>query len=98
MPRIKWFANAWTGFSWVRNMLKGDGGIPCFWTKDNAEISDPFSKAWKLYDEKFPDRGWRITYDKFSTHDAVLSQLYDFLEMHSDEEEVHIWIQGNYRS
>lgn len=95
MPSLKWYANTWDSNSWVRNMLREDGGPPCFWTKDHAALVDPFSKAWRLYDDKFPDRGWRVTYDIYDTYEKVTSQLLNFLEMHENEEEVHIWIQGS---
>jgi hypothetical protein len=94
IPKITWYNNSWVNNSWVRNMMKADGGVPCFWTKDNTAISDPFSKSWKIYDEKFPDRGWRITYDVHDSIEKVLAQLLDFLEMHKDEKVVHVWIQG----
>jgi hypothetical protein len=94
VPRLEWYTNVWNGNSWVQNLLKEDGGIPCFWTKDKAPIADPFSKAWKLYDAKFPDRGWRITYDVHGSIHDVFSQLTDFIHMHSSEDELHIWIQG----
>uniref|UniRef100_A0A2V0RLE8 VP7 n=1 Tax=viral metagenome TaxID=1070528 RepID=A0A2V0RLE8_9ZZZZ len=94
MPKIIWFSNTWDRHSWVRNMTKEDGGYPCFWTKDHSAITDPFSKAWKLYDTKFPDRGWRITYDVHTDIDSVFTELTSFIEMHQDEEELHVWIQG----
>jgi hypothetical protein len=94
MPKLIWYTNVWTGNSWVQNLMKDDGGTPCFWTKDKAPIADPFSKAWKIYDAKFPDRGWRITYDVHDDIHKVYGQLMDFIHMHASEDELHIWIQG----
>uniref|UniRef100_A0A2V0RIY0 VP7 n=1 Tax=viral metagenome TaxID=1070528 RepID=A0A2V0RIY0_9ZZZZ len=94
LPEIIWYANSWTGNSWVQHLVKNDGGVPCFWTKDHTEISDPFSKAWRIYDAKFPMRGWRITYDVHKTKDHVFEQLLKFLEKYADEPVVHVWIQG----
>jgi hypothetical protein len=93
--KLVWFANSWDGNSWKRNIKLDNGGPPCFWTKDLSDGDDPFTLSWRLYDAKYPDRGWRVTYEKFPTYESVLEQLKSFLALHSSEPEVHIWIQGN---
>jgi hypothetical protein len=93
--KVVWFANSWEGNSWKRNIKLDNGGPPCFWTKDLTEGDDPFTIAWRAYDAAFPDRGWRVTYEKFATYEEVLEQLKLFLSLHSAEPEVHVWIQGN---
>uniref|UniRef100_A0A2V0RB52 VP7 n=1 Tax=viral metagenome TaxID=1070528 RepID=A0A2V0RB52_9ZZZZ len=95
MPKLTWFSNSWTGHSWVANMIKKDGGIPCFWTKDLSGGSDPFSKSWSIYEKRFPKRGWRVTYDVHDTVESVFGKLLSFIMYHSSEPELHIWIQGN---
>jgi hypothetical protein len=94
-PRIEWYVNSWTGNSWDKNMEKENGGAPCFWTKDFEMLDDPFSVSWNKYNTKFINRGRRVAYDKYDSYDLVLTELLIFLDLHSEEEVVHVWIQGN---
>jgi hypothetical protein len=93
--KLIWFANSWDGNSWKRNIKLENGGPPCFWTKDLSDGDDPFTVAWRAYDSQYPERGWRITYEKYKSYDDVLTQLKSFIEKYSSEPELHIWIQGN---
>lgn len=93
--KLIWFANSWDGNSWKRNIKLENGGPPCFWTKDLSDGDDPFTIAWRAYDSQYPERGWRITYEKYKSYDDVLMQLKSFIDKYSSEPELHIWIQGN---
>jgi len=86
---IRWFDNAWEGHSW------GDESTPpCFWTKNYTELDadDNHTRMWEDYEKRYPDRGWRVGYDVFTSYDMVLSALVDFLNMHVHE--AHVWVQG----
>uniref|UniRef100_A0A2V0RAB9 VP7 n=1 Tax=viral metagenome TaxID=1070528 RepID=A0A2V0RAB9_9ZZZZ len=93
-PKIEWYANSWVGNSWVKNMEMKDGGPPCFWTKDHENMDDPFSVSWNAYNVKFINRGRRVAYDTYDTYDSVLAELLEFIDTHSDEDVIHVWIQG----
>jgi hypothetical protein len=92
--RIKWYDNSWIGHSWANSLKSKEPAPPCFWTKTFENFNDPISQAWIEYEKKYPGRGWRISYEKYTSLNEVYMKLLDFLDEYPSGE-VHVWIQGN---
>lgn len=89
---ITWFANAWKGNSWAKNIREPNGGPPCFWTKDRTVSEDAHTTSWNKYEARYPGRGRRIAYDVHTTYASVLAALREFLQQHPNGS--HVWVQG----